>query len=331
MGNKFLADQNQLAFKYESGTYAVASGNTFNWIGLVQDHTPDEGAGVVSIRYQGSTDRNVDAFTDGPLDYTGTFTYYPQDWKFLGFALGKVTDGGSPSPYEHTIVETNSDDASRHIAAQSLSSFTLEDSKKTPVVGENFIRTFKGCMIDTFDLTMSAGELASVEIGYRAQTVDFSSGTVTAVTPTTTTPYTWSDISIHIPSGTTFTNVTDFSLSINNNLETRFPLNGSRTIEIPLPLNRDYEVSATFIMDVINAKTLYDEYYLGGSMFNSMVKVEAKAGSVYLIMSGCKITDMEVPSPVEGLHEQTATIVPQTVSAIAHDTTQYYNIGSFAV
>jgi len=61
MGYKFLADQNQLAFFYESGTYAdqsyVTAGSR-EWIGLVQDHTPDEGAGVVSIRYQGSTDRN---------------------------------------------------------------------------------------------------------------------------------------------------------------------------------------------------------------------------------------------------------------------------------
>ena len=60
---------------------------------------------------------------------------------------------------------------------------------------------------------------------------------------TPTTPYTWSDITIQIPSGTSLTNCTDFSLTINNNLEARFPLNGSRTIEIPIPLNRDYEVT----------------------------------------------------------------------------------------
>ena len=63
-------------------------------------------------------------------------------------------------------------------------------------------------------------------------------------------------------------------------------------------------------MDVVNAKILYDQYFIGGSIFNAMTKVEASAGSLYLIMSGCKITDMEVPSPVEGLHEQTMTMMP---------------------
>ena len=330
MGTKYLADQNQLVFKYESGTYAVSSGASFNWIGLVQDHTPDEEVNTVSVRYQGSTDRNVDAFSDGPLDYTGTFQYFPQDWKFLGFALGKITDAGSPSPYTHTIVEANSDDANRHIGSQSLTSFTLEDSKKTATIGENFIRTFNGCMIDTFDLNMTEGEIVNVEIGYRAQNADFSSGAVTPVTPTTTTPITWSDVEIQMPSGTTFANVTEFNLSISNNLEARFPLNGSRTIDVPLPLNREYEVSATFLMDVINAKTLYDQYFIGGSTFNAMTKVEASAGSLYLIMSGCKITDMEVPSPVEGLHEQTMTMIPLSISAEAHDTTQYYNAGRYS-
>ena len=326
MGYKFLADQNQLAFSYESGTYAdqtFLTAGSREWIGLVQDHTPDEGAGVVQIRYQGSTDRNVDAFTDGPLEYTGTINYYPQDFKFLGFAIGSI--GDSTAAGSHTITETNSDDANYAVKTQSLSSFTLEDSKKTPTAGSNFIRTFKGCMIDSFNMTMSAGEIMNCEVGYRAQSVDFSSGTVTAVTPTTTTPYTWSDISVHLPSGTALTNCTEFSLSINNNLEARFPLNGSRTIEEAIPLNRDYEVSATFIMDASNAKTLYDQYYIGGSSFNSMVQVQATAGSAYIILSGCKVTDMEIPSPVEGLHEQTCTIVPKNVSAVIHDSTAKYN------
>ena len=322
MGYKFLADQNQLAFKYESGTYAVASG-TRHWIGMVQDHSPEEKVGVVNVRYQGSTNRNVDKFVDGPLEYTGTFTHYPQDWKFLGFAIGNVSETATVG--SHIITETNSDDASTHISTQSLNSFTLEDSKKTATAGSNFIRTFKGCMIDSYTVNLSEGEIISCDVGYRAQSVDFSSGTITAVTPTTTTPYLWSDARIHLPSGTTLTNCTEFSLSINNNLEARFPLNGSRTIEEPYPLNRDYEVSATFIMDAGNAKTLYDQYYIGGSQFNSMVQIEATAGSAYIIMSGCKITDMTVPSPVEGLHEQTCTIMPTNISVNVHDSIVDYN------
>lgn len=322
MGIKYIADSNLLAFQFESGTYATASGNQ-QWIGMVQDHTPSEGAGVVPIRFQGNYNRNIGAFTDGPLEYEGTFTYYPQNWKFLAFAVGSCSETATAG--SHIIRESNSNDANYAIPSQSLSSFTLIDSKKTSTTGSNFIRTLKGCMVDSFNLTMSEGEIAACEVGYKAQSVDFSSGAVTAVTAVTTVPYTWSDIQVQIPSGTAMVNCTEFSLKISNNLESRFPLNGSRTVDTLIPLNRDYEVSATFIMDADNAKPLYDQYFIGGSQFNAMVRIQAVAGSCYIIMSGCKITDMEVPSPVEGLHEQTCTIMPTNVYVNAHDSTVDYN------
>lgn len=314
MGFKYIGDSNLLAYQFESGTYATASG-AHHWIGLVQDHTPDEGAGVENIRFQGNHNRNIGLFTDGPLEYGGTFTFYPQDWTFLGFAVGSVH---SVSGSEYNIVETNSDDQNYAVPTNSLSSITLVDSKKTHTAGSNFIRTFKGAMIDTLNITMSEGEIAACEVGYLAQSVDFGSGAVTTVTAVTEKPFMWSDISVHMPSGTKLTNCTEFSLSINNNLERRYPLNGSRTVEQIIPLNRDYEVSSTFIMDTDNAKQLYDEYFIGGSSFNVLVEMKASIGSLYMTMSGCRVTDMEVPSPVEGLHEQTATIMPTSFSAVAY-------------
>src|SRR3990167_3539006 len=102
--SRFIGDSNKVLFKYESGTYASASG-TGQWIGLVQDHSIDENENTVSLRYLGGGDRNVQAFTDGPREVEGTFTFFPQDWKFLMFALGSNVDAGSPSPYSHTISE----------------------------------------------------------------------------------------------------------------------------------------------------------------------------------------------------------------------------------
>ena len=330
MGIKYIGDSNQLAFQFESGTYGILAGSAtnscgsnFQWIGLVQDHTPDEGAGVESIRFQGNYNRNIGLFTDGQLEYGGTFNFYPQDWKFLGFAIGSTQNiNGS-----HIITEANSDTANYAIPAQSLSSFTLRDAKRATIadVGSNFIRTFKGCMVDTMNVTMSEGEIVTCEVGYKAQSVDFTSGTIAAIGSRIIKPYMWSNISVHLPSGTKLTNCTDFSLSINNNLDSRFPLNGSRTIETLIPLNRDYEVSATFLMDSSNAKTLYDQYYIGGSSFNSMVELKAVAGSAYFMLSGCRITDMEVPSPVEGLHEQTCTIMPTNVNVNVYDAIGSYN------
>ena len=320
--SKYISDQNQLVFTYESGTYGTGSG-TRQWIGMVQDHTPDENTNVIQIRYQGSTNRNVDTFEDGNLDYTGTFSYYPQDWKFLGMAIGSV--GETATAGSHCFTETNSDDVSYNIPGQSLSSFTLEDSKNNGTAGSNFIRTFNGCLIDSLGITWSQGEPVNCEVGYMAQSGTFTSGIVTKVTPTTTRPYMYSKATLQIPSGTSVDNTTEFSLTVNNNLEAGHYNNGSRVIKESLPINRDYELSATVKMDSVNAKTFYDNYFLGGSTFNAMIQSIGVPGSAFIVMSGCKVTDMETPSPVEGSHDQTLTIVPQHVSATIEDATVDYN------
>ena len=319
---KYYADQNQLSFLYESGTYANESG-TRQWIGLVQENTVDENTNNISIRYQGSTDRNVDAFADGNRDVTGTFTYYPQDWKFLGMAIGSNSETATAG--SHVFTETNSDDVNYAVADQSLSTFTLEDTKKHGTTGSNFIRTLNGCMIDSYTITATQGDLVSCEVGYMAQNSVFTSGAVTAVTPTTTAPYKYDDVQLQIPSGIVVDNATEITLTINNNMEPGHYLNGSSVIQEPLPQNRDYELTTTVTMDADNAKTFYENYFLGGSTFNSMVQAIGTPGSLFLIMSGCKITDMETPSPVEGIHEQSITIVPQHVSATVEDATADYN------
>lgn len=321
MGYKFIGDSNQLSFIFESGTYAQPSGAR-QWVGLVQDHSPTQGTNVTPVRFQGNFSRNVGIFTDGKLEYGGTFTFYPQDWKFLGFAIGstQVLTGSA-----RFIRETNSNDTNYAVPAQTLNSFTLEDAKKTAATGSNFIRTFNGCMVDSLKLTMNEGEIASIDLGYKAQNVIYSSGTITTVASRTTKPYMWSDINVQIPSGTKLTNCTQYSLTISNNLESRYPLNGSRTIETVIPLNRDYEVAATFLMDSDNASALYNTYYINGNTFNSLVEIKATAGSVYITMSGCKIVDMTVPSPVEGLTEQTCTIRPTNIYADVYDSIGSYN------
>jgi len=292
-------------------------------VGLVQEHTPDEAMNVIPIRYQGSTDRNVDTFADGNKEYTGTFTYFPQDWKFLGMAIGSVSETATAG--SHVITETNNDDEIYCIPNQSLSSFTLTDAKNNGTAGSNAIRTYNGCIIDSYTTTWSQGEVVSCEVGYNAQGAAYTSGAVTAVTPSTTKPYMFSDFSLQIPSGTAYDNVTEVAFSVNNNLEAGFYLNGSRNAKEQLPMNRDYEVTATLWMDSTNAKTLYENYFTGGSVFNSQVSCIGAAGSLFLTMSGCKLTEMDTPSPMEGVNEQNITFVPQHVTAVAEDAIADYN------
>jgi hypothetical protein len=314
MGYKQMGDSQQLSFLFESGTYAIASGNR-TWIGYVQNHDPVETMNVIPIRFQGGFSRNATIFTDGTEEIGGTFTYLPQDWKFLSFALGSAQLlGGSVF-----IRESDSDDANYAIPGQSLSTFTLEDAKKTAATGSNFIRTFRGCMIDSFKFSAKEGETISCEVGYIAQNVAFASGAVTAITPRTTRPYMWSNMNVQLPSGTRLNNCVSYDFTLNNNVERRYPLNGSSVVDSLIPLNRDYEVSATFLMDSDNAGSLYNNYYMQGNTFNHMVELKATAGSINIIMSGCRVMDMSIPSPMEGMNEITMTIQPANVYANVYD------------
>jgi hypothetical protein len=318
---KYMSDQNRTCFQYESGTYAATTGDR-QWIGLVQEHSLEPNMNVMQIRYQGSTDRNVDDFADGNQEWEGTISYYPQDWKFLGFAIGSITE--TVAAGSHLFTETNSDDEVQTIPA-SLTSFTIEDSKNIGHAGSNFIRTTVGGMVDSYELKAAQGEITSCEIGYKAQTSTLTSGAVTTLAPTTTKPYVFNNMQLHIPSGTIISNAKEFTFSVNNNLEPGFYLNGSRVINEFMPMNREYEFSATCDMDTSNAKTLYESYYVAGSEFNAYVNSMATAGSLALYMSGCKMTEMTIPSAVEGVQEQSFTFVPSHVNGIAYDSIEDYN------
>jgi hypothetical protein len=316
---KYFSDQNRTAFKYESGLYSNTSG-ALQWLGLVQDHSLEPNMNVMQIRYQGSTDRGVDDFADGNQEWTGTITYYPQDWKMLGFAIGSIQDlTGS-----HIIVETDGDNRVQTINS-SLSSITIEDSKNIGTAGSNFIRTTIGAVIDSYTLNFSQGEIVSCEASYRAQSSTLSSGAIVALTATTTKPYMFNGVKLFIPSGTLIDNLKNGTFTINNNLETGFYLNGSRTLTEVLPMNRDYEVTGTAEMDTSNAKTLYESYYVGGSEFNSLLTIQGTAGSLAIVMSGCKMIEMSIPSPVEGTQEQSFTFVPSHVYPVAYDSIAKYN------
>ena len=321
---KFMSDQNKTVLIHESGTYGAGSGVEW-WIGLVQEHAPSESMNVIPIRYQGSGDRNVDDFADGVTDYTGTITYFPQDMRMLGFALGSISETATAG--SHVFTETNSNQASFNIPTQSLPSFQIKDWKVGATTGSNFIRTYGGCTIDTFTLNYTQGDIVSCEVEYIAQSASFSSGANLGVSGVLTVrPYMASDIQLQIPSGTAgvMDNITEGTFKISNNIEPGHFLTGSRQIKEGMPLNRDYEVTATMVTDSNNAKTLYDQYFAGGSQFNALLRMQGATGSTYIVLSGCKMTEMDIPSPLDSVQDMTITFVPQHVSATVHDAVTDY-------
>lgn len=329
--SRFVGDQNTVGFLFESGAYANTTGTTLQWPGMVQSHEADENTNVIEVRYANTGNRNVGQFVDGPLDYDGTLSFYPQDWKMLAFALGSNVDAGSPSPYTHTISEVNSASGNAFTSGtlNPFVSFSIYDAKKGPATGENFVRTIQGCVIDSLNISAKEGEPINMEIAYMAQSGTFSSGAITAITDPGTRPYLWQDVQLHLPSGTVIAELKDFDWGLKQNLERRHYLNGSRVASVPIPTNRDYEMSATIDATSERTKILYNQYFLGGSTFNAMLAISASAGSreIFIVMSGCKMVDMSSPSEADSAspQEQKLTIKPQTCSATINDDIQLYN------
>jgi len=330
----YIGDQNAVVFRYDSGTYATPSGASGNWLGLVTDHSPTDEENVVSIRYTGTNSRNVGQQINTAKDYEGTISYHPQDMRMFGFAFGSIVDSGSPSPYQHTFSEADSNDIYAYTSGtgrnQNFASFNIVDSKKGPSDGEHQARLYKGCVVNSLSMTASQGEPVVCELNYIAQSNDIGSKSTdipNILDEDTTRPYLWSDIKLHKPSGTVIQEVTDLGWTLNNNAERRHYDNGSKVVDSIVPLNRDYEMTITMDANSSDADTLYNDNWQSGVTFNSMIEGVISAGSeqFFLVMSGCKITSFESPSPAEGINEYSITVVPENCIMVTDDLKELHN------
>ena len=335
---RYISDSNQVGFFYESGTYATPTGLALQSAGLVQENSLTSAMNTLPIRFTGNATRDVGQQVNVMEDFEGTLTFYPQDWKGLVFALGSVVSAGSNEttvPYTHTIKALNSTDTnqftSKPTALKPFISFSIEDSQTnagSATTNKNFVRTAKGCMVNTWSVSASQGEPVTCEIGYIAQSVTQTSGVATSLTTGTQRPYLFDDLIVS-KGGTAMDTVREFSFTINNNLDAPHYINGSKVVSVPIPGNRDYEISMTIDANEDDTIPLYEANLLGGSEFNmtaNFTDASAGAGSRGIVMtfSGCKLTSMENPSTMEGVDEQSITIVPKTVTAIGSDTIALY-------
>jgi hypothetical protein len=328
---QYSSDQNRVSFQYESGAYANSLG-VDQWPGLVQNNEIDETENITSIRYANSESRNVGRFNSTTKAYAGTLNVYPQDWKLLQYAFGKVTDGATGSPnFDHTFAEVNSDDVDDDTAGN-FKSFTIFDGKKVLIDGSglNFNRTVNGCVADTVTLNINEGEPASLEVSWIGQSLSYSSGAGPDPTENTDRCFINSDFVWHLESGNKINKATSSTITINNNLQTNYYVNESgKYIGEPIPSNRDYEITIEGNLDSDKAQTWYTQYFQGGSEFNMLLvgKDTSSTGSRDLLwtFSGCKMSDMTNPFSVEGPQTFTLTITPQKSSAVAYDNIELYS------
>jgi len=314
-----------LVFYAPSGEYPNYSGTGF-WIGQVQEVTFDQNEGRETIKYVagagGGQGRNIDSFIQGKRDYTGTIRYYPQGGNLFGFAIGSMSVAGGSL---YTGVETGG-----RIYWGGLGLFNGNPNSTT-----GLLRNLSGFTIDRIKLSGRQGEPCEVEINYSAGSItNNTAGTKPSVTvDTQRTPYMWDNCQIIISGGTAYTDilhpVLEFSWELNNNLYNPFYCDNTQYKGESIPQGRDYTIDLTLHMTQTSGAALYDKLFFGGSEFITVINLVRTANSdqFQIICSGCKMTAMEIPLPLEGPIEQTCTIIPQTCSLRIVDsgTTAYPN------
>ena len=197
---RFTNDQNRLTFFFESGAYSATSGTIGIWPGQVQSHSIVDNQNVITTRFLGLGTRNIGTLEDGPRDIEGTVTYFAQDWRMLGYALGSIsTTSGTAQTnnYRHSLSEQNGDTRGNAFTSGTLNpplSFTIEEARDGPIANRNVLRTFKGCVVNTYTINITQGDPVSVELGFMAQTGSYTSGAFTSATAGSQRPYLWSDV-----------------------------------------------------------------------------------------------------------------------------------------
>jgi len=180
------------AFYVEETTYGTTPANpSFQWIGIVQNVEPNYDRSLIKLRGIGS--RDLSYILRGLLKAEVSMEHAYQNKTFLAFA-------------------------------NTLNDFSMEVYTDDGTTINSFLHT--GGMINSVDVSCSVNNLVTVKPNIIAKTVTIGtthpSGATYASDPATT-PKTWYNTKMEIPSGTEIGGVTDWSFKINNNLE-RYPV-----------------------------------------------------------------------------------------------------------
>jgi len=322
---RYTADQNKVLGIHESGTYATPMAGSSFWIGQVISNSIDDNENKIPTRYLGTSTRSIDTMDEGVRDVTGTVTYRNQNFMMAAYAIGSIAETTSGTNIMlYTTSEVGTNVAQSAFTSGSFNpplSFTIEDSKQAPGTNRNFMRTINGCVPNTVSITASSSEVVSTDLDYLGQTLTFSSGTTTAVTEITNSPYAFGDTSLTM-AGSSIT-AKEITLEINQNIEGPHYLNGSRDIATPFAGNRDYSLSVTMDLDSAMAAVLYNTYYKSTSSFNTVLdfnKDVTATGSQHAIftLSGCHISSMDNPSENEGVTETSMDVIVEKVGLVEY-------------
>lgn len=285
-------------------TIGTAPTSGFKWIGMVESFEPEENNNVDQRLAVGS--RAPLMMRVGAREVDGSLSYALQNARLLAMALGKETiTGDATNGYVHTIVPTK--------AGEVLPSITVHNNN--PAIP--MVRNYVGGKVDSFTITAAAEEAVMMEADLLFLDVQ-DTGTGQVVAAELDNYFMFYEGTVKINT-TTVANVTEFELEVNNNLERRFTLNGSRgatRIE-----EGNLEIASSLTM-TFNDKTQWDLFKAGGTVSVELSLIDVANPTkhkIVITLSGGLYDTNAISVNAEDVQEQELEAVFTGITVVATD------------
>jgi len=293
--------------------------------GLVADAAslPDPEVDYLEDRVIGG-DRELFDKRAGRRTYeAGSITVRPQDaWPFAYmFGSEQVNadtdiDGGSSTGTDTHVFTPRMDDLPP--------TFTTEAVYYAPTSSSanDFVRTFGGCAVASGEISMDNENQLEVDMDLYAMSVSPGSSPTTGVTVPDREKWIFSDAKSNLSLfGTTFARVTDFSVSMDNGLESQYYIESSNA---PSPFELlyniiEYQLDATIAVD---DNTLYQQLVNEtDTKFEASIEFERPNGdSLRITATGCSIESAPHDIPEDDqVIEVDVSIVPEGLKVEVED------------
>lgn len=241
-------------------------------LGAVQSISPGEKNNLIKVRTLGGS-RDYKTVIPGKFEISGSMEYLLQGGDFFRQAWGEdtglnatvdsgpkvLTCGAAGTTYRHVMGSAASP------GVNDFPSFTLEfadDEDDGGADTNNLKRTYVGCRVNTLGISGTIDEPVSVSVDWMAKRVIVSSADATSITEYVDDPFVFYDGFVYLTSAdinsettqanlktSALTQVMNFDLSLNNNLEAGWYIAGTtsatdsaRSAKYIIPKGRDYDL-----------------------------------------------------------------------------------------
>lgn len=283
-------------------TYGTAPTTGFKWAGIVDSFEPEENNNV-DTRYSVGV-RAPLMLRQGAKEVDGTMEVALQNARLIGYALGVIAvTGDATAGYTHTITPVGK--------GVELPSLTVQNHNAL----HNFTRNYIGGKVDSLTITAEAEEAVTMEAEFL-----FSHVVSTGITPASVVAelenyFMFYEGTVKI-NNTVVSNLTEFELEINNNLERRFTIKqGNKPDRIE---EGSLELALSMTMDFVG-KEQWDLFQSGGTLAVELELIDSAdpKHSIKITLTGGLYDTNTLEVSAEDLEEQELEAVFTGIEVVA--------------